>query len=159
MATAGGPAVDQADHDLGHEADQALALQDVHPTEACLLCRGTTVATVVPGHSLVVVAGLPPDPLVTSGAERPLAVLRAGSVAGEQDTSDVAGRTRVLEDPEQLVDRVWTERVQHVGPVEGDPHGAVRPRSVVGEVAQVLEPGHVVPLGRVEDLADAVDRS
>jgi hypothetical protein len=58
----------------------------------------------------------------------------------------------VLEDPEQLVDRVRAEGVEHVGPVEGDADRAVRAGAVVGEVGEVLEPRDVVPGLRVEGL-------
>ena len=51
----------------------------------------------------------------------------------------------MLEDAEQLVDGVRAERVEHVGPVEGDPDRAVRLRPVVGQVGQVLEAGDGVP--------------
>ena len=65
----------------------------------------------------------------------------------------------MLEDAEQLVDGVRAERVQHVGPVEGDPDRAVRLRAVVGEVGQVLEAWYVVPGPRVEGLRHSVERS
>ena len=65
----------------------------------------------------------------------------------------------MLEDPEQLVDGVRTERVEHVGPVEGDPDRAVRLRPVVGQVGQVLEARDVVPGLRVEGLRHSVERS
>ena len=65
----------------------------------------------------------------------------------------------MLEHPQQLVDGVRPERVEHVGSVEGDPDRAVLHRPVVGEVGQVLEAGHGVPGGGVEDLRHPVDRS
>ena len=157
VAAAGGPAVDQADDDLGHEPDQPLALEDVQPAELGLVDGSARAG--VSACRLVLVAGLAADALVAAGAEGPLAVLLAGSVAGEEDTAHVARRTRVLEDAQQLVDRVRPERVEHVGAVEGDPDGAVRAGPVVGQVGQVLEAGDVVPVGRVEDLADSLDRT
>ena len=108
---------------------------------------------------LVLVAGPAADPLVAAGAEGPLAVLGARAVAGEEHAADVGRRTRVLEGAQQLVDRVRAERVEHVGPVEGDPDGAVLAGAVVGQVGQVLEAGHHVPGLGVEDLADALDRT
>ena len=158
VPTAGRPAVDHADHDLGHEPDQPLALQDVQPAELGLV-DVSRQARPPRRAGLVQVARPAADPLVAAGAEGPLAVLLARAVAGEQDAADVARRARVLEDAQQLVDRVRPERVEHVGAVERDPHRAVRPGPVVGEVGQVLEPGDVVPVGRVEDLADSVDRA
>ena len=101
----------------------------------------------------VLVARPAPDPLVAAGAERPLAVLVARAVAGQQHAADVAGGARVLEHPQQLVDGVRPERVEHVGPVERDPDRAVRPGPVVGQVGEVLEAGDVVPRLGVEDLA------
>ena len=85
---------------------------------------GSTVSRAVSPLG-VLVAGAAADPLVAAGAERPLAVLRARSVAGEQHAADVARRPRVLQRAEQLVDGVRPERVEHVGPVEGDAHRAV----------------------------------
>ena len=143
VAAAGRPAVDHADDDLGHEADQPLALQDVQPAELGLV-DGVGASRPVG----VLVAGAAADPLVAAGAEGPLAVLLAGAVAGEEDAAHVAGRARVLEDPQQLVDGVRPEGVEHVGPVEGDPDGAVLAGPVVGEVGQVLEAGHGVPRRR-----------
>ena len=159
MPAAGRPPVDHADHDLGHEPDQPLALEDVQSTETCLLRRGTTVATITTSLILVLIAGPAPDALVAARAEGPLVVPGAGPVAGEENTAHVARRTSVLEDAQQLVDRVWPERVEHVGAVEGDPDGPVGACPVVGQVGQVLEGGDRVPVGRVEDLADSLDRT
>ena len=58
----------------------------------------------------------------------------------------------MLEHPEQLVDGVRPERVEHVGPVERDPDRAVGLRAVVGQVGQVVEAGDGVPGLGVEDL-------
>ena len=69
VTTAGGPAVDERDHDLRHEPDQPLHLEDVQPPE-----RGRIDACrVVAGG--VLIAGSAADPLVPSAAERPAAVL------------------------------------------------------------------------------------
>ena len=70
VAAARGPAGDDADDDLGHEADQPLALEDVQPPELGLVdgLRSLTLG--------VLIAGAASDPLVAAGAERPLAVLR-----------------------------------------------------------------------------------
>ena len=150
VPAAGRPARDHAEHDLRHEPDQPLALQDVQPAEPRLVDG-------VGGLPLgVLVAGAAADPLVAAGAERPAAVLGARPVAGEDHAADVAGDPRVLEDPEQLVDGAGAERVAHLGTVEGDPHGAVLDGPVVGQVLQVLEAGDRAPRGRVEDLGDVV---
>ena len=141
VAAAGGPAGDHADDDLGHEADQPLALEDVQAASLALSIGFGVGAGVVVPVGLVLVAGLAADPLVAAGAEGPLAVLRAGAVAGEEHAADVGGRARVLQDAQQLVDGVRPERVEHVGPVEGDPDRAVLAGPVVGQVGQVLEAG------------------
>jgi hypothetical protein len=151
VPAAGGPARHQGDHDLRHEPDEPLALQDVEPAELGLV-HG------VGGLPLgILVAGPATDPLVAAGAEGPLAVLLARPVAGEEDAAHVAARARVLEDVEELVDGMRPERVQDVGAVERDPDRAVRLGPVVGQVAEVLEAGDVVPQLRVEDLADSVE--
>jgi hypothetical protein len=81
-------------------------------------------------------------------------------VSSTQPTSaDVGRRARVVEHLQQLVDRVRAERVEHVGPVERDPHGAVRAGAVVGDVGEVLEAGHLVPGGRVEGLGHTGERT
>ena len=157
VAAAGRPAVDQADDDLGHEADQPLALEDVQPARAGPCRPGSAGRPRRRAVGLVLVARAAADPLVAAGAERPLAVLVAGAVAGEQHAADVAGGARVLEDPQQLVDGVRPERVEHVGAVEGDPDRAVRDRPVVGQVGQVLEPGDRTPGLGVEDLGHTLD--
>ena len=113
-----------------------------------------------PGRAgLVLVAEAAADALVAAGAEGPLAVLRARAVAGEEHAADVRRHARVLERAQQLVDGVRAERVEHVGPVEGDAYGAVLAGAVVGQVGEVLEARHHVPGLRVEDLADALDRT
>src|SRR6185503_2071825 len=103
MAAAGRPAGDQADHDLRHEADQPLALQDVQASEPGPVdgLGGLAVR--------VLISRPPADALVAAGAEGPRVALRARPVAGEQHAADVARRTRMLEVPQQLVDRVRAE--------------------------------------------------
>jgi hypothetical protein len=51
----------------------------------------------------------------------------------------------------QLVDRVRSEGVAHLGAVEGDTDGADLPGAVIGDVGEV-EPGYLAPGGRVIDL-------
>ena len=70
----------QADHDLGHEPDQPLALQDVQPRQLRPVDGVGRCACLRPCSSLgavglVLVPGPAADPLVPAGAERPLAVL------------------------------------------------------------------------------------
>ena len=65
------PSGHDADHDLRHEADQALHLEDVEATGAAGIDR---VGRVALGVAVAVPA---PDALVAAGAERPAAVLRA----------------------------------------------------------------------------------
>src|SRR4051794_15849812 len=140
----GGPARDDADDHLGHEPDQPLHLQDVQPAAGVL-----TVLVPVPA----------PHPLITAGAERPAAVLRAGAVAGEQHAADVGGQPGVLEDGQQLVDGLRTERVAHLGPVEGDPHDTGVDGPVVGQVGEPLEALDLLPRAGVEDLRDVGART
>src|SRR5918994_2027251 len=83
VPTPGGPAVDEGDHDLGHEADQPLDLQNVQPTHRCR----TYVGWLVSHRKRVTAAG--PDPLITAAAECPPAVLRRRAVAGQQYCSHV----------------------------------------------------------------------
>jgi len=159
MPAAGRPPGDHRDDDLGHEPDQPLHLQDVQPPGA----RGIHALGGVTGR--VLVPGAAADPLIPARAEGPAAVLRARPVPGEQDATDVTGHPGVLQRPVELVDRVRAERVAHLGPVEGDPHGgqvdvgAARGRAragadmpVVGDVGEV-ETLDLAPAGRVEDRA------
>src|SRR4029079_19372290 len=61
VPAAGRPAGDDADDDLGHEADQPLRLQDAQPAELGLVDRGRGLALGV------LVAGAAADPLVAAG--------------------------------------------------------------------------------------------
>ena len=98
VPAAGRPARHHADHDLGHEPDEPLHLEDVQPTGAPGLDR-------VGGVALgVLVAVLAADALVAAAAERPAAVLRRRSVAGEQHAADVGAHPGVVERGVELVD-------------------------------------------------------
>jgi hypothetical protein len=145
VPSTGRPAGHDADDDLGHEADQPLALEDVEATGACRIDRRRVVAA---GVAVAVPAA---DALIAAGAERPAAVARRRPVAGEQHDADVARRAGVLEGGEQLVDGVRAERVADVGAVEGDAHRALFDGAVVGDVGE-LEAGHRRPAGRVEEV-------
>ena len=147
VAAAGGPAGHDADHHLGHEADEPLHLEDVEAAGLAGVDRVGGVALGVP------VAVLAADALVAAGAERPPAVARRRAVAGEQHAADVGGLPGVVEHPVELVDGVGPEGVAHLGPVEGDAHGAVRLGAVVGDVLEV-EPRHGVPGVGIEELGD-----
>ena len=161
VAAAGRPAVDHRDDDLGHRADQALHLEDVQPPALGL--DPPLVDGVGRGALGVLVAGAAPDALVAAGAEGPLAVaagaLGPGAVAGEQHDADVGGAAGVVEHPVELVDGVRPERVEHLGPVERHAHAAQAHGSVVGDVGEVLEAGHLLPGVGVEGLADTGDRA
>src|SRR5690606_22685785 len=89
VSAAGGPAGHDADDDLGHEADQSLALQDVEAGELGGVDGVRRCAGVVVAVRLVLVAGLAADPLVAAAAKGPLAVLRARAVPGEEHAADV----------------------------------------------------------------------
>jgi hypothetical protein len=98
----------------------------------------------------VLIAAAPADALITAGAERPAAVLRAGPVAGQQHHADIRRRPCVLEHPVQLIDGVRTKRVAHLGAVERDPDH--RPQravdgdmAVIGDVGQIGEPVDETP--------------
>ncbi len=74
VAAADRPAGDHADHDLGHEADEALHLEDVktsHPARVDLITVG------------ILVAVSSPDSLVATRTERPPPVLGRGAVSGQ----------------------------------------------------------------------------
>jgi hypothetical protein len=59
----------------------------------------------------------------------------------------------VIERAVQLVDGLRPEGVAHLGPVEGDAHGAGVDGAVIGDVGEV-EAGDRLPRGGVEDLGD-----
>ena len=147
VPAAGRPSVDQADHHLGHEPDEPLHLQDVQPP-------GARRVDGLGGLALgVLVARAAPDALVATGAECPAAVLGRRAVAGQQDDTDVGGHPGVVEHAVELVDGVRTERVAHLGAVEGDPDGglahSVDDVPVVGDVGQ-FEAVDGLPAGRIE---------
>ena len=149
VATAGRPSGNDADHHLGHEADEPLALEDV---QAPGPRRVDGLGGVAAGVLVAVPAA---DALVTARAERPAAVARRGAVAGEQHDADVTRRPGVVEGGEQLVDGVRAEGVAHLGAVERDAHGALIDGAVVGDVGE-RETGHRRPPRRIEELGDPV---
>ncbi len=64
------PAIHHGDHDLGHEANQPLTLENVQTSEA------TEIGSA--GSALVLVAVLAADALITAGAKRPAARVALG---------------------------------------------------------------------------------
>ena len=59
----------------------------------------------------------------------------------------------MIERPIELVDRVRTERIAYLGPIEGDPNSTNVLCAVIGDVREV-EPLHGIPLGRLEDFGN-----
>src|SRR5690606_41477240 len=105
----GGPAAHRADDDLGHGPHEPLDLEDVQPARArgvdllpALRRTGARVGVL----GLVAVAAPAPDALVAARAEGPAAVLRARTVAGEDDRGDVRAHPGVVEGAVELVDGV-----------------------------------------------------
>ena len=88
-----------------------------------------------------------------------LRALGPGPVAGEEDDADVSRAAGVVEHAVELVDGVRPERVQHLRSVECHAHAAQAHGSVVGDVGEVLETGHLLPGVGVEGLADTGDRA
>ena len=136
------PARNNGNHDLGHEPDEPLDFEYVEPAEARLI-RLTGPLILIPVRAS--------DPLIAAGAERPPAVLGRRAVSGEEYSSDVGGHPSVIECGLQLVDRVRTERISHLGTVECNPHDSDLRRAVVGDVGEV-EPRNRIPSDWVEDL-------
>ena len=136
-----------ADHDLGHEPDQPLALEDVQAAGASRIDRVRRLSFGV------LVAVLAADALIAAAAERPSAILRRRAVAGEQHAADVGRHARVVERGVELVDGVRAEGVADLRPVEGDAHRADVVGAVVRDVGEV-EARHRGPRRRVEDLRD-----
>src|SRR6185503_16505835 len=91
VPAAGGPPGHHADHDLGHEADEALHLEDVQPT------RPSGVDGLGGLTAGVLVARAAPDALVAARAERPAAVAGGRAVAGQQHAAHVAALPGVVE--------------------------------------------------------------
>src|SRR5690606_28225821 len=149
MPAARGPSRDHRDDDLRHESDQTLHFEDVQSSRTG---RVDGVRRLAAG---VLIAGPAANTLVTTGAERPAAVLRRRSVAGEQDATHIGAHPGVVERTVQLVHGVRTERVAHLRPVEGDADDAFAGpgpfRTVVCDVGEV-EASDLVPLCGVEQL-------
>src|SRR5262249_18296643 len=103
--------------------------------------------------AFVLVAVRASDPLVAARAERPAAVLRRRSVAGQQHAPDIGGLPRVVQSCAQFVDGVRAECVAHLRPIERDPHRSLIHRSVIGDVGEI-EPLNAVPGGWIEKLGD-----
>jgi hypothetical protein len=98
----------------------------------------------------VLVAVFAPDALVAAGAKGPAAVFRGGAVAGEEHHAHVGALAGVIEGQVQLIHRLRAEGVAHLGPVEGDAHGALVLGAVVGDVLEI-KAGNFIPPGRVEN--------
>ena len=92
VPAAGRPPGHDADHDLRHEADQPLHLEDVQPPGPARLDRLGRSSPLG-----VLVAVVPTDALVAAGAERPAAVPRRRPVAREQHAADVGRHPGVVE--------------------------------------------------------------
>ena len=148
VAPAGGPARHHADHDLGHEPDESLHLEDVEPSGAGGVDGFGGLAL---GVAVAVAAA---DALIAAGAERPTAVLGGRTVAGEQHAADIAGHAGMVENSEEFIDGAGAEGVADLGAIEGHPHRPVVVRPVVGDVGEVVETGDDAPCGGVEDLRD-----
>src|SRR5690606_571719 len=153
VAAARRPPGHERDDDLRHEADEALHLEDVQASRSHSWLRSprsgrleTSIAVLVPAA--------PADALVAARAERPAAVLRDGAVAGEQHDADARILARVVEGAREFVDRLRTEGVAHLRPVERDARDAAGDIEVVGDVAEGLEAGHLAPDLGVEQLRD-----
>ena len=76
----------------------------------------------------------------------------ARPVAGEQHDADARVLARVVERAVELVDRVRTEGVAHLRPVERDAGDPARYVVVVGDVGELVESLDLAPEGLVEQL-------
>ena len=145
--------------DLGHDADEALHLEDV---QAPALGLDPTLVDGPPPSSLgVLVPRAAADALVATGAERPLAVatgaLGSRAVAGDQDDADVGGAERVVEHPVEPSTVCGRKTLITFGGSNGtrtQPRSTARGRCV----GEVLEAGPPLPGVGVEGLADTGDR-
>ena len=94
------------------------------------------------------------DALVAAAAECPTTVAGARAVAGEQHRADVGGASCMIEGPVELVDGMRAKRIADLWPVEGDAHdpvvAALADMSVVCDVGEFVEAGHLSPLGGIE---------
>ena len=141
MPTTGRPTGDDRDHDFRHEADEPLHLEDVEAARA-----GRPIG--------ILVAVSTADALVATRAERPAAILRARSVAGEQHDPNSGVLSRVIEHPIEFVDRLRTKGVAHLRPVEGDARHSSRIVVMVGDVGECGEAGDGFPGARLEELGN-----
>jgi len=96
MASARRPAGYDGDHDLRHEPDESLDLEDVQAAGPTRLHR---VRPAVLRRRRVLVAVATTDALVATRTERPAAVLGGRPVPGEQHAADVAGHPGMIQRP------------------------------------------------------------
>src|SRR5215217_4851020 len=143
VAAAGGPAVHQCDHHLGHEADEPLDLQNVQPTHRCRTCVVWFVAL------RVRIAAPTPDPLITAAAECPATVLRRRPVAGQEHRAYVGRAPRVVECSVEFVDGMRPEGVTHLGSVERHSYHRQADRAMVSDVTK-FKAGHCFPQARLK---------
>jgi len=147
VAAADRPTGNHRKHDLGHEPDQPLALQNVEPPQ---LGPIDTMGGLVLG---ILVAVDAPDSLIASRTECPPAILGRRTVARKQDHPDVGGLAGVIKSRIELVDGVRPEGVANLGSVKGNADGALTDGSVIGDVGEgeFLDLG---PVGGIEMLGD-----
>jgi hypothetical protein len=152
VPAARGPARHDRDHRFRQEPDQPLDLEDVQPAGPRGVDRvgGLAARVLIPGASA--------NTLVTTGAERPPAVLGRRAVAGEQDTADVGAHPGVVERPVKLVDGVRAEGVADLRAVERDAHDALAAAALSGAVVGDVGEGETFdlgPRGGVEQLGNS----
>lgn len=111
----------RGNNNLRHRPDEALHLKDVEPSGPLRVDRVARLRMFIRCLTAVVtVAIVTADPLVTTGAERPPAVLGRRAVAGQDDRTNVGGEPGVVECPVQFIDRLGTERVTDLGTIKSN---------------------------------------
>ena len=131
------PTGNRCNNDLRHGADQALDLQNMKASRACgvnLLASLFHSRRGLAALHLVVVAVFSSDPLVATRTEGITTVARGWPVSRQNNRSDIAGHSRVVQAAIELINGMWTERIANFWTIKSNTdHGQVR--ALLGSVA------------------------
>ena len=164
------PTGNRRNNDLRHGADQALDLQNMKASRACgvnLLASLFHSRRGLAALNFVVVAIFSADPLVATRTEGIATVARGGSVSRQNNRSDIAGHSRVVQAAIELIDGMWAECIANFWTIESNTdHGQVGAlftsvdgasgnSAVVGHIGQ-LETLNLTPARRVKGIGNEI---
>ena len=133
-----------SNHHFGHEANQALNLENMKTSQA----RRVNLERII---TFVFVAILTANPLISSGTESPARVLGRWSVAGQQYAANIAGTSCMFQSLIELIDSIGAKCIPHLWTVKGDTNGTVCLGPVIRDVGKV-KAWDAIPSARIKNL-------